>query len=63
MPVQQTFQGSWTQYANGQTMTGPYKPPGPAVLAGSLTIQFQDTANATMTLPGGQQIPITRFRF
>jgi len=30
---------------------------------GALAIQFQDATNATMTLPGGRQIPITRFKF
>jgi hypothetical protein len=60
----QSFQGSWEQYANGQTMTGAWKPN--ALIngnVGALSIQFQDTANATMTLPNGTQLPITRFRF
>jgi hypothetical protein len=30
---------------------------------GALAIEFQDTANATLTLPGGRQISITRFKF
>ena len=60
-----SFQGSWSQFANGQTMTGTYKPPTPSNgnVVGALSIQFQDAANATMTLPGGRQIPITRFRY
>jgi alpha-tubulin suppressor-like RCC1 family protein len=64
MPSPQVFQNSWTQYANGQTMSGTYRP---ATMidgnVGSLSIQFQDSANATMTLPNGTQLPITRFRF
>ena len=55
---------SWWQYANGQTMTGAYRPPtqingnvGPA------TIVFHTATTATMTLPGGRQIPLVRFRF
>jgi hypothetical protein len=64
MPSSQVFQNNWTQYANGQTMSGTYKP---ATMVngnvGSLSIQFQDSANATMTLPNGTQLPITRFRF
>jgi hypothetical protein len=64
MPVQQTFQGSWSQYANGQTMTGAYKPATQMnANAGALSIQFQDAANATMTLPDGRQLPVTRFKF
>ena len=48
----------------GQTMTGIYKP---ATLVNTnvstVRIQFSDTQNATLTLPDGRQIPITRFRF
>jgi hypothetical protein len=64
MPVQQTFQGSWSQFANGQTMMGAWKPN--TLIngnVGALSIQFQDTANATITLPDGRQLPITRFPF
>jgi hypothetical protein len=54
----------FAQSENGQTMTGTYKP---ATMSngnvGSLSIQFEDTANATMTLPDGRQLPVTRFRF
>jgi alpha-tubulin suppressor-like RCC1 family protein len=64
MPDPKAFQGSWSQYANGQTMTDAWKQN--TLINGNvgpLTIQFQDTANATMTLPDGRQIPITRFKF
>lgn len=64
MSTPQLFSSNWYQAANGQTMTGAYQKPiiinnnvGPA------SIQFQDATNATMTLPGGRQIPLTRFRF
>ncbi len=64
MTSPQSFQGSWEQYANGQTMMGAYKQPTQTnANVGTLSIQFQDTANATMTLPNGTQLPITRFRF
>jgi hypothetical protein len=59
-----TYQGELTQYANGQTLTGPYQVPSeinPDV--GQMTLQFTDTADATFTLPGGRQIPLTRFQF
>ena len=59
-----TYAGTWSQYGNGQTLTGTYK------LAtvvngnvGPVTIRFSDTQNATLTLPDGRTIPITRFRF
>jgi hypothetical protein len=64
MSIPQTFQSSWTQWGNGQTMTGAYKPAtqiNPNV--GPLTIQFQDTTNATVTLPDGRQVPIIRFKY
>jgi len=58
------FQGQWTQYANGQTLTGAFHT---ATLAngnvGAVTLQFADNANATLTLPDGRQIPFTRYRF
>ena len=64
MPSQQVFQNSWSQYANGQTMTGAYKPATTLnANVGALTIQFQDATNATLTLPDNRKLPITRFRF
>jgi hypothetical protein len=63
-PDTQSFQGSLLQYSNGQTLTGAYKPPSSTTTdVGSLAIQFQDHMDATMTLPDGRHIPITRFRF
>jgi hypothetical protein len=59
----QSFQGTWLQFANGQTMTGAYRAPTTAnANAGAVTIQFQGAESAIMTLPGGQ-IPLSRFRF
>ncbi|MEJ0047568.1 MAG: hypothetical protein WDN04_16670 [Rhodospirillales bacterium] len=58
------FQGQWTQYANGQTLTGAYK--AAAVInanVGSISLQFSDTTHATLTLPDGRQIQLGRFNF
>jgi hypothetical protein len=58
------YQGAWTQYANGQTLTGPYQAPAlvnPDV--GQVTLQFIDTAHAALTLPNGDQIALQRFSF
>jgi hypothetical protein len=59
-----TYIGTWDQYGNGQTMTGSYQP---ATLVnpnvGTVRIEFSNTENATLTLPDGRRIPITRFRF
>jgi alpha-tubulin suppressor-like RCC1 family protein len=64
MASPQTFQGSWEQYANGQSMTGAYKPATQiSANVGPLAIQFQDASNATMTLQNGTKLPVTRFRF
>jgi hypothetical protein len=60
----QLFQGDWTQYANGQTLTGGFQS---AQLinadVGSVTVQFTDVSDAILTLPNGRQIPLTRFQF
>ena len=63
MPAQQTFQANWLQFANGQTLTGAWKPAGNGVPSGAVTLQFSDTVTGTLTLPTGKQIPITRFKF
>jgi len=59
-----TYSNTWWQYANGQTLTGAYKP---AVQINNnvapVTITFQDSQNAIMTLPGGRTTAIKRFRF
>jgi hypothetical protein len=63
-PNAQAFSSSWEQYANGQTMTGSYHAPTlPPTIAGAVTIQFSGAQDAIMTLPGGRQLPITRYRF
>ncbi len=63
-PAPLVFNGTWWSYANGQTLTGPYKP---ATLVNAnvapVTIQFDSATTATMTLPGGRLLPLTRFRF
>ncbi len=59
----QTFAGSWMQFANGQTLTGAYRTP--TQVNGNVapvTIQFQGTDTAVLTLPSGP-LPIARFRF
>ena len=63
-PDVRAFDGVWTQFANGQTLTGAYRPAAPvSPSVGALGIRFQDAANATLTLPDGRQVPIARFRF
>ncbi len=59
----QAYQGSWLQFANGQTLAGAYK--APTMTNGNVapvTIQFQGADTAILGLPSGN-LPIQRFRF
>lgn len=55
------YQGSWSEYRGGQTLTGAYKAPSAPTNAGSATLQFTSTTTATLTLPNGVQKQLTRF--
>jgi CubicO group peptidase (beta-lactamase class C family) len=57
------YQGELFEYAGGQTLTGNYKPPAATIDRGAMTLQFTDQQDATLTLPNGTQVPLTRFRF
>ncbi|HWQ94135.1 MAG TPA: S8 family serine peptidase, partial [Gammaproteobacteria bacterium] len=64
MTFSNLYQGSWLQFANGQTLTGTYQPPSqPPANVGALTLQFTSATTAILTLPNGRQIPLTRFLF
>ncbi len=64
MTYQNLYQGSWLQFANGQTLTGSYQPPSqPPTNVGAVTLQFTSATTAILTLPNGRQIPLTRFLF
>lgn len=59
-----TYQGVWQQYGNGQSLAGTYKLP--SVVndnVGAITIEFTSTTTATLTLPDGRQIALTRYQF
>ena len=58
------FSSQWEKYINGQTLTGAYHPPvRPPTYVGPATIQFSGPANAVMTMPGGAQVTLSRYRF
>jgi hypothetical protein len=58
------FQGQWQQYGGGQTLTGVFRPASVInAAAGAVTLQISDPSDATLTLPDGRQIPLTRFNF
>lgn len=50
-----TYQGDWYQYANGQTLTGPYKPPSAPTNVGTVRLEFSAPDQATLTLSDNQQ--------
>lgn len=58
------YVGTWTQYGNGQTLTGPIKPN--SVVnpnLGPLTLIFADPTLGFLRLPDGRQFIITRLLF
>lgn len=57
------YLGIWQQFANGQTLTGTHHLPSNPSNVGAVTLQFTNAVEATLTLPGGRQIPLTRYRF
>ena len=58
------FQGKWIQLASGQTIGGACKAPSVVSIdAGDLAIDFATFSDATLTLPDGRKIPITRQMF
>jgi hypothetical protein len=60
----QGYTNTWWQYANGQTLTGAFRPATQINSnVGPVTIQFQGSETATMTLPGNRTITIQRYRF
>jgi hypothetical protein len=60
----QGYSNTWWQYANGQTLTGAFKPAQQiSNNVGPVTIQFQGAETGIMTLPGGRNITIRRYRF
>ncbi|MBL0141010.1 MAG: hypothetical protein IPP91_02830 [Betaproteobacteria bacterium] len=63
-PDPRTFSGNWWSYGNGQTLMGPYKPATRiSDNVAPVTVQFDTTTTATMTLPNGRKLALTRFRF
>lgn len=58
------YRGNWAQYANGQTLGGSFAP---ATLingaVGQIGIDFTSPTAATLTLPDGRMIGLSRFSF
>jgi CubicO group peptidase (beta-lactamase class C family) len=58
-----TFTGTLSEYANGQTLGGAYQAPTVMATRGTISIEFTTTTTATLTLPSGAQVALTRFTF
>ena len=60
----QSFSSNWWSFANGMTLMGPWRPHTRInANVAPVTIQFQGSENAIMTLPNGRTTAITRHRF
>ena len=58
------YEGVWNQCANGQSMTGTYRlATCSAIPRGGVGIAFDSTTTATMRLPDGRSLRLTRFSF
>jgi hypothetical protein len=58
-----TFTGTLSEYANGQALGGAYQSPSVVATRGTISIAFTSSTTATLTLPSGQQVALTRFAF
>lgn len=55
------YSGTLQRCSGGQSLTGSYRAPGCTADQGNVTLQFTSQITATMTLPNGRQISLTRF--
>jgi hypothetical protein len=64
VPNVQAYSGNWWLFANGQSLTGPYKPATQInANVAPVSIQFTTSTAATMTLPNGRSTQLVRYRF
>ncbi len=61
--VGNSFTGTLSEYANGQSLGGTYRAPIITATRGTITIDFTSSTRAVLTLPSGQQVSLTRFTF
>ncbi|TWO69051.1 hypothetical protein FN976_20140 [Caenimonas sedimenti] len=55
--------GQLLQFANGQTLTGAYKPPAQSASHGTVTFAASSGNTAQLTLPDGSKVALQRFVF
>jgi uncharacterized repeat protein (TIGR02543 family) len=59
-----SYAGTWTQFANGETLSGPWKAAQVANAdAGNISVVFVSSNSGMLTFPDGRTVPITRFKF
>lgn len=59
-----SYSGTWTQFANGETLSGPWKAAQVANAdAGNISIVFSSSNAGMLTFPDGRTVAITRFKF
>jgi hypothetical protein len=59
-----SFNGTWQQFAGGQTLTGAYRAPSLANgNVGAVTLAYTGPRTANLTLPNGRVVALTRFAF
>jgi hypothetical protein len=59
-----SYSGTWTQFANGETLSGPWKAAQVANAdAGNISIVFSSSNSGMLTFPDGRTVAITRFKF
>lgn len=58
-----SFTLALSQMAGGQALNQPYRAPSTVGSPGSLSFQAQSSSTATLTLPGGRQVPLKRLIF
>ena len=57
------FQGTLFSFVGGQALLDAYHAPAAAQPVGSVSLQFLDSQTATITLPTGRSLSLTRFQF
>jgi hypothetical protein len=57
------YRGRWLRLAGGMTMESGYRVPVETADAGAVAMRFADARAATLTLPDGRSLPISRFDF
>ena len=56
-----TFTASLVEFSGGPSLGGVYRSPTGAAIKGSVTLQMVSATDATLTLPNGRQVALSRF--